>query len=208
MAAVIGWSVHGKRIEVSTGLGGAKVLVDGQALPEKLKKPMTVDIDGKPFVVSMKSGFMGVVFSLTAPSGEIIPLTPPTTVRKQGGLGKTCTKHSASDSAIECAKCRRQACQACVAVDGTHCTDCISKLTEEAKEGQAALLFFLPALIMVGVGGAIGGALFGAAGAIAVSYAKKEKSTVRKAGAAFGLYAVAFVIYIVIAGALQQAIGR
>lgn len=206
-----GWSIGGKRIEFRAAFPAGKlaVVTPPGTQPEHEVKLTTkgewqVPVGEHTYRVVRTQAFMGPKIEVFSPRGELVPPAAKHVAPAVAPFGSMCATHSSVGAKYACARCGTFVCGECAGADLTHCRKCIEGLVAEAQKNAAAMVYLVPMPIFAVLGGCLGGVLGGLAGAAAVAIARKTENTALKVAAAVGLYALAIVLWVVIAALIQR----
>ncbi|MEW5742558.1 MAG: hypothetical protein AB1938_26810 [Myxococcota bacterium] len=204
-----GWSIGGKRIEFRAALPAGKIVVvdspGGQPVHEQklaAKGEWEVPVGDKKYRLVRTPGFAAPKMDVFSPRGELVPPTDKHVAPAPAPAGSTCAPHQAA-ARYACARCGLFVCEECAGADLTHCRKCIEGLVATAQKNAAAMAYMAPVLVFAIMGGLLGGILGALAGAGSVAIARRTENTALKLGAAVGLYALAVIVWVVIAAFLR-----
>ncbi|MHB8877182.1 MAG: hypothetical protein ACYC8T_26085 [Myxococcaceae bacterium] len=203
MAAAMGWSVDGKRVELRAAFPAGKLSIDGEETKLSASGVWPVKVGKRTLTFKRTRGFMGPKNELFMGT-DLVPATPkhvPQTLAPDGSL---CAVHKEAAAAITCARCGSFTCEACSGPDLTHCRPCLAKLAAEAAKKAAAMAYLTPVVVFGLLGGLLAALIGGLAGAAVVTIARRSDSKAVKLGAAIGLYGLAVVVYLVLVVVIQS----
>lgn len=204
-----GWSFAGQRVEFRAALPAGKLVVLAPPAKDFLHEvklsqegEWTVPVAGQPLKVVRKRKGLTPVIEVFAPGGTMLPPADRHVAQRPAPAGSLCPANQAPAIAA-CARCGTFICQACAGADLTHCASCFGTLHEAAQKNAAAMAYFAPVIVFGIMGGLLGGVFGALAGGAAVAIAKRTENKVVKIGAAVGLYALAAILWIVVAVLLR-----